>query len=144
MKKNKSLEEAMNNNGYNDKSIDTIWREGVEFGAKWQAELGIEMRKEFAIKTLNRIKEMDAKLKNLSELGIEFGDFLERYSNLLEEAVAMLFTDNDTDKDFEKCLDDVLWWLYDKSDKIVTINGIQKDVTEVEHFVDYLEQNYSK
>jgi hypothetical protein len=144
MKKNKSLEEAMNNNGYNDKSIDTIWREGVEFGSKWQAELGIEMRKEFAIKTLNRIKEMDAKLKNLSELGIEFGDFLERYSNLLEEAVAMLFTDNDTDKDFEKCLDDVLWWLYDKSDKIVTINGIQKDVTEVEHFVDYLEQNYSK
>ena len=33
-----TLEEAMNQNGYVDSVNDTIWREGVKFGAKWQAE----------------------------------------------------------------------------------------------------------
>jgi hypothetical protein len=36
--KQETLEEAMNNNGYHDKSIDDIWREGVNFGVKWQQE----------------------------------------------------------------------------------------------------------
>jgi hypothetical protein len=102
------------------------------------------MKKEFAIRALNRIKVMNAELNNLSELGIDLEDFLDTYTNLAEESVAMLFTVNDTDKDFIKCLDDVLWWLYDKTDKIITINDIKKDVTEVENFVEYLEKNYSK
>jgi hypothetical protein len=102
------------------------------------------MKKEFAIRLLNRIKEMDAKLNNLSLLGIDLEDWIGTYTNLAEESVAMLFTVNDKDKDFEKCLDDVLWWLYDKTEKIITINGIQNDVTEVENFVEYLENNYSK
>jgi hypothetical protein len=33
-----TLEEAMNVNGYHDEVSDTLWREGVKFGAKWQAE----------------------------------------------------------------------------------------------------------
>jgi hypothetical protein len=33
-----TLEEAMRNNGYHESDYDKIWREGVEFGAKWQAE----------------------------------------------------------------------------------------------------------
>jgi len=33
-----TLEEAMNENGYHDQTSDTLWREGVVFGAKWQAE----------------------------------------------------------------------------------------------------------
>jgi hypothetical protein len=36
--KQETLEEAMNKNGYHDKESDDLWREGVEFGAKWQAE----------------------------------------------------------------------------------------------------------
>ena len=35
---NETLEEAMNANGYHNQSSDDLWREGVEFGAKWQAE----------------------------------------------------------------------------------------------------------
>ena len=30
-----TLEEAMNENGYHDQTSDTLWREGVVFGAKW-------------------------------------------------------------------------------------------------------------
>lgn len=33
-----TLEEAMNENGYHDQTNDTLWREGVLFGAKWQQE----------------------------------------------------------------------------------------------------------
>lgn len=145
MNKNESLKEAMNNNGYNDKSTDTIWREGVEFGAKWQAEkmvLCVQMKKEFAKKVLNRIKEMNGKLKYLSALGIDLEEFLEAYSNLAQEAIALLFTDNE--KDFDLCLDDVLLWLYKTDSMLINVDGWQYDVSNAEHFVEYLEQNYSK
>jgi hypothetical protein len=33
-----TLEEAMEKNGYHDKPSDDLWREGVEFGAKWQQD----------------------------------------------------------------------------------------------------------
>lgn len=33
-----TLEEAMNKNGYHESDYDKIWRQGVHFGAKWQAE----------------------------------------------------------------------------------------------------------
>jgi hypothetical protein len=38
MNKQETLEEAMDKNGYHDEVNDTMWREGVKFGAKWQAE----------------------------------------------------------------------------------------------------------
>jgi hypothetical protein len=33
-----TLEEAMDKNGYHDEVNDTMWREGVKFGAKWEQE----------------------------------------------------------------------------------------------------------
>jgi len=33
-----TLEDAMNKDGYHESDYDKIWREGVQFGAKWQAE----------------------------------------------------------------------------------------------------------
>jgi hypothetical protein len=36
--KQETLEEAMMQNGYHDLDYDKIWREGVQFGTKWQAE----------------------------------------------------------------------------------------------------------
>jgi hypothetical protein len=36
--KQETLEEAMDKNGYHDEVNDTMWREGVKFGAKWQQE----------------------------------------------------------------------------------------------------------
>jgi len=33
-----TLEEAMDKNGYHDEVNDTMWREGVKFGVKWQQE----------------------------------------------------------------------------------------------------------
>jgi len=36
--KQETLEEALINNGYHDKESNDLWKEGVEFGAKWQQE----------------------------------------------------------------------------------------------------------
>jgi hypothetical protein len=36
--KQETLEEAMDKSGYHDEVNDTMWREGVKFGAKWQQE----------------------------------------------------------------------------------------------------------
>jgi len=36
--KQETIEEAMNQNGYHDPKKDKLWREGVQFGAKWQQE----------------------------------------------------------------------------------------------------------
>jgi hypothetical protein len=33
-----TLEEAMDKSGYHDEVNDTMWREGVKFGVKWQQE----------------------------------------------------------------------------------------------------------
>jgi hypothetical protein len=38
MDNKETLEEAMNENGYHDQTNDTLWREGVLFGVKWQQE----------------------------------------------------------------------------------------------------------
>jgi len=38
MNKQETLEEAMSKDGYYESDYDKIWREGVHFGAKWQAE----------------------------------------------------------------------------------------------------------
>jgi hypothetical protein len=38
MSKQETLEEAMSKDGYYESDYDKIWREGVHFGAKWQAE----------------------------------------------------------------------------------------------------------
>ena len=36
--KQETLEDAMRQNGYHDKVSDDLWREGAEFGTKWQEE----------------------------------------------------------------------------------------------------------
>jgi hypothetical protein len=38
MDNKETLEESMNENGYHDQTNDTLWREGVLFGVKWQQE----------------------------------------------------------------------------------------------------------
>jgi hypothetical protein len=54
MKNKGTLEEAMEKNGYHDKPSDDLWREGVEFGAKWQQEQDNKMYSEEEAKTIWR------------------------------------------------------------------------------------------
>jgi hypothetical protein len=101
------------------------------------------MKKEFAVKTLKRIKEIQQTHHKLKALGIDLIDY-ENGINLLEESIALMFTTDEND--FEKALNDVQWWLYENVDKIININynDTKVDVNTPEAFIDWLEKWYKQ
>ena len=100
------------------------------------------MKKEFAVRTLKRIKEIQQTHHELKALGIDLIDY-ENGINLLEESIALMFTTDEND--FEKALDDVQWWLYENVDKILTLKDKTKvDVNTPEAFIDWLEKWYKQ
>lgn len=101
------------------------------------------MKKDFAIKALQRIKQLQATQRELKKHGIELLEHDEKSIDLLEECVALLFTKSE--KDYESALADVQWWLYEKVDKIITLGDKTKiDVNSAEAFIDWLEKWFSK
>lgn len=100
------------------------------------------MKKQFAIKVLQRIQELDAKSQELNKLGIDLTEFNDRSIDLMTEAVALQFANND--RHLEQCFSDIFWWLYDTSPKVVHLGDISTDISKVEDFVDWLEDWYSK
>jgi len=100
------------------------------------------MKKEFAVKILKRIKEIQQTHHKLKALGIDLIDY-ENGINLLEESISIMFTENEND--FEKVLNDVQWWLYDNVDKILTLKDNTKvDVNTPEAFIDWLNKWYKQ
>jgi hypothetical protein len=100
------------------------------------------MKKEFAVRTLKRIKEIQQTHHKLKALGIDLIDY-ENGINLLEESIVLMFTENEND--FEKALDDVQWWLYENVDKILTLKDKTKvDVNTPEAFIDWLNKWYKQ
>ena len=100
------------------------------------------MKKEFAVRTLKRIKEIQQTHHKLKALGIDLIDY-ENGINLLEESIALMFTENEND--FEKAIDDVQWWLYENVDKILTLKDNTKvDVNTPEAFIDWLNKWYKQ
>ena len=98
------------------------------------------MKKEFAIRTLKRIKEIQETHHKLKALGVDLIDY-ENGVNLLEESIALLFVKDE--KNFEKALNDVKWWLYENVDKIITLGDKSKvDVNTPEDFIDWLDRWY--
>ena len=99
------------------------------------------MKKEFAIRTLNRIKEIQETYYKLKVLGVDLLEY-EYGINLLEESIALLFIKDDDN--FEKALNDVQWWLYENVDKIITLDDKSKvDVNTPEMFIDWFERWYA-
>ena len=98
------------------------------------------MKKEFAIRTLKTIKEIQETYHKLKSLGVDLIDY-EKGVNLLEESIALLFTKDE--KNFEKALNDVQWWLYENVDKIITLGDKSNvDVNTPEAFIDWLDRWY--
>jgi hypothetical protein len=99
------------------------------------------MKKEFAVRTLKRIKEIQQTHHNLKAFGIDLIDY-ENGINLLEESIALMFTTDENN--FEKALNDVQWWLYENVDKVININynDTKVDVNTPEAFIDWLNKWY--
>jgi hypothetical protein len=99
-----------------------------------------KMKKQFAIRTLKRIKAIQQTHRKLKALGVDLIDY-ENGVDLLEESVALLFAKDE--KNFKTALDDVQWWLYEDVDKIITLDDKSKvDVSTPEAFIDCLERWY--
>jgi hypothetical protein len=98
------------------------------------------MKKEFAIRTLKRIKEIQETYHKLKAFGVDLVDY-ENGVNLLEESIALLFVKDE--ENFEKALNNVQWWLYENVDKIITPgDGSEVDVNTPEDFIDWLDRRY--
>jgi hypothetical protein len=99
------------------------------------------MKKEYAVKTLNRIKEIQNNYHHLKKLGVDLIDY-ENGVNLLEESIAIMYSTNETE--FENVLKDVQWWLYERVNKVITLADKTKvNVSKVEDFVNWLEKWYN-
>jgi len=98
------------------------------------------MKKEYAIRTLKRIKEIQETYHKLKAFGVDLIDY-ENGVNLLEESIALLFTQDE--KNFENALNDIQWWLYEDVDKIITLGDNTKvNVNRPGCFIDWLERWY--
>src|SRR5574343_1484202 len=97
------------------------------------------MKKEFAVRTLNRIKEIITKIESLAKLGINLIEY-EHNIDLLTESIALLFVKNDSH--LEQALDDIEWWLYEKVEKKITVNKKVIDVHSAEQFIDWFSTHY--
>ena len=98
------------------------------------------MKKEFAVRTLKRIKEIQKTYYTLKNFGVDLIDY-ENGVNLLEESIALLFSKDE--KNFEKLLNDVQWWLYENVGKTLTLGDNTKvNVNTPEAFINWLDKYY--
>lgn len=98
-----------------------------------------DIKKDYAVKVLKRIKKIQENYHKLKELGVDLIDY-EDGVNLLEESIAVLFSKDD--KTFENILNDVQWWLYEGVEKKITYNDRVILVTEPEDFIDWIQEHY--
>ena len=99
-----------------------------------------DLRKQYAIRALQRIREIHHRQQQLSKLGVDLIEY-EDGVNLLEESISLLFTTDS--RRFDNALQDVQWWLYDKVNKVITIDSKNEvDVNKTEDFIDWLAQWY--
>lgn len=96
-------------------------------------------KKEFAVKILNRIKQIQATYRILRNNGVDLLEY-ENGVNLLEESIALLFTDNEDS--LEKALSDVQWWIYEDVKKIITMKDKKINVELPGDFINWLEEFY--
>ncbi len=99
------------------------------------------MKNKIVIDALLLLRQMNETNRQLSKLGIELTTY-ENSNNLLEKSVVLLIVTNEDN--FKKALDDVLWWLYETTPKILTYqDGSKLDLTTPQSFVRWLEVTYN-
>lgn len=92
------------------------------------------MKKNYSVKTLKRIKEIQGNYRKLKALGVDLIDYENGVSLLVESIVIMCVGE----KDFESALNDVQWWLYEKVEKVIIVKRKKYNVENPEAFIDWL------
>lgn len=70
------------------------------------------------------------KSRKLYELGIDLIEYAEDYNKLVEILLKEVFD--------EFRVDLIYWWLYENTEKVITFNNTQHDVTSIEDFHNFI------
>ena len=98
------------------------------------------MKADIAAKALERLKTQLATASQLEKLGVNTTDYDTPYICMIEELICALFAKDD--KEFDKVLEAVQWWLEGGGIKSLIMGKKKKDVTNASDFVKYLTTNY--
>jgi len=98
------------------------------------------MKKEFTIKALNKIKEIQKIYDSLYKLGVDILE-LDNAVGLLIESIAISYSKDETQ--CKKIVDDLSWWLYEDNEKVIYFKNKKSiNLEKVEDFVKWLEKWY--
>jgi hypothetical protein len=99
-------------------------------------------KKQFAVKALKRILEIQSNYQELKKLGVDLINY-ENGVSLLEESIGLILFD-DEEKFQEHVFIDVQWFLYENVKKEVQVDDTIIDVSTPEAFIEWLSSFYQK
>lgn len=95
----------------------------------------MEDKKTYVKRVLTHIQAVNEKISALFRLGLDIADDNELSSTeLYEDAISYTIAggyDNDL-------LEMVSWWLYEDVKKIVTVDDVEYNITDIDDFIDWL------
>jgi hypothetical protein len=99
------------------------------------------MIKKYIIETLTKIKKINETVHLLYTHGVDLIEF-DNGVALLEKSIPLIIRRKE-DEAVEWIDNLVGWWLYDESEKIITVDGdVKINLEKVEDFADYLISEY--
>ena len=99
------------------------------------------MHKQYAIDAIKLLKQTDETLKSVKKHGIDLSEFTEPLICKIETSIATMLCDG-SDSVFEQMLEQITWWAYDSSEKIIHYKDHQVDVESAEDFINWLMDHY--
>ena len=100
-----------------------------------------QSKKEFAVRCLERIKELRYSERCIKDLGVDLSELMDKSVHLLEEAVARCITE-DEDR-IKQVLADIAWWIYEDGKKII-VEGKDISVEKPHDFIEWMEKLYKE
>lgn len=98
------------------------------------------MKVDYCIKAITRLESNKKRYQSLQDNGIDVMDFQEGFINLIEESIAIVLSHDE--KSFELILADIQWYLYDKVEKVITVDEVNIEVDTPEKLVNWIVGHY--
>ena len=85
---------------------------------------------------IKAIQDQDKKTNDLYKLGMDITECNNGYHKIFELLFTSIFT--------EPGYDIITWWLYDSSEKVITVDDEKYDVLNIENLYNFMEKFYIK
>jgi hypothetical protein len=99
------------------------------------------MHKQYAIDAIKLLKQTDETLKSIKKQGFDLTTFTDPFICKIETSIATMLCDG-SDSVFDQMLEQIAWWSYDSSEKIIHYKDHQVDVESAEDFINWLMDHY--